>query len=119
MTHESAEIYVDRLVYEVGRRALALRKQHDYRQTELAYLTGLDQRSISKLECGNYKRVEFLISVVRFARYFKIHPSVFLFGTGRVDVDTLTDEAINIAKAWDNATDSTKLNVANLLLSTQ
>jgi transcriptional regulator with XRE-family HTH domain len=117
MAIESAEEAVDRMVHEVGQRAKSLRLQHDLGQEELSKRVGIDQRGVSKLERGAYKRVEFLISLLKYARYFKTDPALLLFGTGHQDVSVLTQDAVRIAQVWDKASSDTKLAVANLLLN--
>jgi transcriptional regulator with XRE-family HTH domain len=117
MTTESAENMVNRLVHDVGRCAKNLRLQSDLGQEELAKRIGVDQRGISKFERGGYTRVEFLVSAIKYARYFKIDPAIFLFGTGHADIHTITSDALRIARVYDQSPNETKLAVANLLLN--
>jgi transcriptional regulator with XRE-family HTH domain len=107
---ETAEQAIDKLIDALAYRIRSLREHHHLRQQELAARCKLRQQTISKLENGDYRRNEFLVSAYKVATYFHIEPQVFLFGATR-----LSPLALELAAKWDLADSRTKQIVSALL----
>ena len=107
----SAEQQAELLIDHIAFRIRTLRAQEGMLQGELAQRCGLRQQTISKLENGDYRRNEFIVSTLKVATYFQIDPALFFFGHFH-----LTPEAIQVAESWENASDSIRRSV-NLLLN--
>lgn len=107
----SAEQQAESLIDHIAFRIRTLRAQEGLLQGELAQRCGLRQQTISKLENGDYRRNEFIVSTLKVATYFQIDPALFFFGHFH-----LTPESLHVAQAWENAPEHIRRSV-NLLLN--
>ena len=74
-------------------RLRELREKHKLKQTKLAQLTGIDQRTISNYETGKtYPDAKALIA---FADYFKVSVDYILCRTDNYETDELIDDIIS------------------------
>ncbi len=106
----TAEQQAEALIDQIAFRIRTLRAQEGLLQGELATRCELRQQTISKLETGDYRRNEFIVSTLKVAAYFQIDPALFFFGHFH-----LTPESLSIAQAWENAPESVRRHVHLLL----
>ena len=103
---QQAELLIDRIAFRIR----TLRAQEGMLQGELAQRCGLRQQTISKLENGDYRRNEFIVSTLKVAAYFQIDPALFFFGYFH-----LTPEALSVAQSWENAPEPVRRSIHLLL----
>lgn len=108
----SAELQAESLIDQIAHRIRTLRAQEGLLQGELAQRCGLRQQTISKLENGDYRRNEFIVSTLKVAAYFQIDPAIFFFGQ-----INLSPEALMVALAWTNAPAPVRRSIQVLLQS--
>jgi transcriptional regulator with XRE-family HTH domain len=106
----SAEQQAESLIDHIAFRIRTLRAQEGLLQGELAQRCGLRQQTISKLENGDYRRNEFIVSTLKVSAYFQVDPAIFFFGH-----TNLTPEALSVAQLWENAPENLRNSVYLLL----
>lgn len=110
MAKLNAEQQADRLVNHIAYLVQSLRDRERLRQDELADRCGLRQQTISKLERGDYRRNEFIVSALKVAAYFNLDPSALFFGHAE-----LSPEALFVAKTWEAAPENVRRSAQALL----
>lgn len=108
----SAEQQAEALIDQIAHRIRTLRAQEGLLQGELAQRCGLRQQTISKLENGDYRRNEFIVSTLKVSGYFQIDPAIFFFGHA-----PLSPEALMVARSWEKAPENIRRSVQMLLQS--
>lgn len=98
------------VMQRVGRKLSSLRNQHNLLQEEVSKHSGVGQPQVSKVEICAYRKVDYLETVLRLAKFYELHPAVLMFGDMPI-----SSTAQAVARAFETTDTATRAEVLSLL----
>lgn len=107
---------MNKLTSGYGQRVRDQRTRRGIEQDQLAERVGSTQQEISRIETGKIKKIN-LELLILIAKALEVPPGWLLFGVE--GIDNLSSDSFLIAKAWDAAPPTLKLEATMLLMARQ
>lgn len=100
----------EEMMQSMGVRLTDLRNKLGLSQTDVESRIKIKQQTISKLETGFHKKIPFLDSAFRLARFYRVSREYLLFGS-----DPMPPETQRLLKAWETAPHDLKMKIMLML----